>query len=145
LITVTSLFVASISIGPAAAITSQRPLRAVRATAPRAPDRIARDPTKVRVMAPESEMTNSNVIAALAVRSPRRGVVSPEALPAVFQVGFPGETWRLDEARRTFEEQFVRAALVRTGGHRARAAHELGVTRQGLTKLMARLGILHVG
>jgi DNA-binding NtrC family response regulator len=86
-----------------------------------------------------------NVIAALAVRSPRRGVVSPEALPAVFQVGFPGETWRLDEARRTFEEQFVRAALVRTGGHRARAAHELGVTRQGLTKLMARLGILHVG
>jgi DNA-binding NtrC family response regulator len=51
------------------------------------------------------------------------------------------EVSRLDEARRTFEERFVRAALVRTGGHRGRAAEELGVTRQGLTKLMARLGI----
>ena len=45
------------------------------------------------------------------------------------------------EARRTFEHRFVRAALVRTGGHRGRAAAELGVTRQGLTKLMTRLGI----
>jgi DNA-binding NtrC family response regulator len=35
----------------------------------------------------------------------------------------------------------VKAALVRTGGHRSRAAEELGVTRQGLTKLMTRLGI----
>ena len=34
----------------------------------------------------------------------------------------PAERWRLDEARRTFEERFVRAALVRAGGHRARAA-----------------------
>ena len=32
-------------------------------------------------------------------------------------------------------------ALVRTGGHRGRAAAELGLTRQGLTKLMTRLGI----
>jgi DNA-binding NtrC family response regulator len=48
---------------------------------------------------------------------------------------------RLEDARRTFEEHFVRAALVRTGGHRIRAAEELGVTRQGLTKLMSRLGI----
>src|SRR5207244_305382 len=51
------------------------------------------------------------------------------------------DRWRVDEARRTFDERFVRAALVRSGGHRGRAAEELGVTRQGLTKLMARLGI----
>jgi DNA-binding NtrC family response regulator len=82
-----------------------------------------------------------NVLAALAVRSPKRGVVPPTALPAAFGVLQRDETWRLSEARRTFEERFVRAALVRTGGHRARAAEELGVTRQGLTKLMARLGI----
>ena len=82
-----------------------------------------------------------NVLAALAVRSPRRGVVPPTALPAPFGESRPGESWRLDEARRTFEERFVRAALVRTGGHRGRAAAELGVTRQGLTKLMTRLGI----
>jgi DNA-binding NtrC family response regulator len=82
-----------------------------------------------------------NVLAALAVRSPRRGVVPPTALPPQFGVGQAAEAWRLDQARRMFEEQFVRAALVRSGGRRARAAAELGVTRQGLTKLLARLGI----
>ena len=82
-----------------------------------------------------------NVLAALAVRTPRRGVVPASALPSCFGEGAPGEQWSLDEARRTFEHRFVRAALVRTGGHRGRAAAELGVTRQGLAKLMARLGI----
>jgi transcriptional regulator with GAF, ATPase, and Fis domain len=82
-----------------------------------------------------------NVLAALAVRSPKRGVVPPTALPPQFGVGPPADSWRLDESRRTFEQQFVRAALVRSGGRRSRAAEELGVTRQGLTKLMTRLGI----
>ena len=82
-----------------------------------------------------------NVLAALAVRSPKRGVVPPTALPPQFADAGQSESWRLDEARRTFEERFVRAALVRSGGHRSRAAIELGVTRQGLTKLMNRLGI----
>jgi transcriptional regulator with GAF, ATPase, and Fis domain len=82
-----------------------------------------------------------NVLAALAVRSPKRGVVPPTALPPVFNVSSSSAGWRLDRARRLFEEQFVRAALVRSGGHRLRAAEELGVTRQGLTKLMTRLGI----
>ena len=79
-----------------------------------------------------------NVLAALAVRSPKRGVVPPTALPPQFAVAAPPETWRLDEARRTFEERFIRAALVRSGGHRTRAAVELGLTRQGLTKVMSR-------
>jgi transcriptional regulator with GAF, ATPase, and Fis domain len=82
-----------------------------------------------------------NVLAALAVRTPRRGVVPPEALPPHFGAGRGAEACRLDEARRTFEGRFVRAALVRTGGHRGQAAAELGITRQGLTKLMTRLGI----
>jgi transcriptional regulator with PAS, ATPase and Fis domain len=82
-----------------------------------------------------------NVLAALAVRCPRRGVVSPEALPPAFGTPPPASLFRLDQARRTFEERFVRAALVRSGGHRGRTASELGVTRQGLTKLMVRLGI----
>jgi DNA-binding NtrC family response regulator len=82
-----------------------------------------------------------NVLAALTVRSPRRGIVPPEALPPPFIEGQRDEAWRLDEARRTFETRFVRAALVRSGGHRGRAAAELGVTRQGLTKLLSRLGI----
>ncbi len=82
-----------------------------------------------------------NVLAALTVRSPKRGVVPPDALPASFTEVQRRETWRLDEARRTFESRFIRAALVRSGGHRGRAAAELGVTRQGLTKLITRLGI----
>jgi transcriptional regulator with PAS, ATPase and Fis domain len=82
-----------------------------------------------------------NVLAALAVRAARRGVVPSSALPPPFNAGGQTEAWTLDEARRTFEHRFVRAALVRTGGHRGRAAAELGVTRQGLTKLMSRLGI----
>lgn len=82
-----------------------------------------------------------NVLAALAVRCSRRGVVGPDALPPAFGTPPPASAFRLDEARRTFEERFVRAALVRSGGHRGRTAIELGVTRQGLTKLMVRLGI----
>ncbi len=82
-----------------------------------------------------------NVLASLAVRSPRRGVVGPSALPPIFEGTAPDASWRLDEARRTFEAQFIRAALARTGGRRSRAAEELGVTRQGLSKLMTRLGI----
>jgi len=81
-----------------------------------------------------------NVLASLAVRTPKRGVVPASALPPIFGER-TSENWSLDEARRTFELSFVRAALVRTGGHRGRAAAELGVSRQGLTKLMSRLGI----
>jgi transcriptional regulator with PAS, ATPase and Fis domain len=82
-----------------------------------------------------------NVLAALAVRCPKRGLVTASALPPQFGTSLTTDVWRLDDARRTFEERFVRAALVRSGGHRAQAAAELGVTRQGLTKLMSRLGI----
>ena len=82
-----------------------------------------------------------NVLAALVVRCPRRGVVPPTALPPHIGVGAPAHACRLQDARRVFDERFVRAALLRSGGHRAHAAEELGVTRQGLSKLMIRLGI----
>ncbi len=82
-----------------------------------------------------------NVLAALAVRSPKRGVVLPSALPPHVAVVERAESWHLEPARRSFEEGFVRAALMRSGGQRTRAAAELGVTRQGLNKLMTRLGI----
>jgi two-component system response regulator AtoC len=82
-----------------------------------------------------------NVLASLAVRVAKRGVVPPSALPPQLGDGHQGEACRLDDARRLFEERFVRAALVRSGGRRALAASELGLTRQGLTKLMIRLGL----
>jgi DNA-binding NtrC family response regulator len=67
--------------------------------------------------------------------------VPPTALGPQFIERRFAEASRLEDARRTFEERFIRAALVRTGGRRTWAARELGVTRQGLTKLMTRLGI----
>ena len=83
-----------------------------------------------------------NVLAALAVDAPRRGVVGPSSLPATLaRVATPAHGATLQQARRVFDTRFVREALVRAGGHRGRAAAELGVTRQGLAKLMDRLGV----
>ncbi|MEO5823746.1 MAG: sigma 54-interacting transcriptional regulator [Vicinamibacteraceae bacterium] len=81
-----------------------------------------------------------NVIRTLAVNAPSRGLVTPAALPASLTATAPaGQTLSL--ARRGFEEQFVRAALARTGHRSTLAARELGVSRQGLRKLLVRLGI----
>ncbi len=83
-----------------------------------------------------------NVMAALAVSAGRRGSVGPERLPPA--IGGPSaapNVQTMADARRAFEAGMVRAALARAGGHRAQAAGELGLTRQGLAKLMARLGI----
>jgi transcriptional regulator with GAF, ATPase, and Fis domain len=80
-----------------------------------------------------------NVLAALAVRCGKRGVVPPSALPPHMTSIAAAAAMRLDAARRQFDRAFVRAALARAGGQRARAAEQLGVSRQGLAKLMARL------
>jgi len=82
-----------------------------------------------------------NVLASLAVRAAKRGLVPPSALPPAFGAAAVPSSWRLGEARRSFEERFIRAALARSGGHRGRAAEELGLSRQGLAKLMTRLQI----
>ena len=47
----------------------------------------------------------------------------------------------LADARREFEQRYVRAALARSGGRAVVAARELGVSRQGLRKLTTRLGL----
>jgi DNA-binding NtrC family response regulator len=83
-----------------------------------------------------------NVMAALAVSVGRRGSVGPDQLPALIGGHAAATTVQsIADARRAFEAGVVRAALARAGGHRAQAACELGLTRQGLAKLMARLGI----
>ena len=82
-----------------------------------------------------------NVLANLTVTGPRYGPVGPGALPAAFRKSVPAERQpTLAEAREDLERAMVRDAL---GRHRsvARAAGELGVTRQGLSKLMARLQV----
>jgi len=40
-----------------------------------------------------------------------------------------------------FERRYVRAALARAGGRKRVAAEQLRVSRQGLDKIMKRLGI----
>jgi DNA-binding NtrC family response regulator len=47
----------------------------------------------------------------------------------------------LGEARRAFETRYVRAVLSKAGGHRGRAARDLGLSRQGFAKLLARLNV----
>ena len=81
-----------------------------------------------------------NVLASIAVGAPRRGTIGLSAMPAALRdTATTGFT--LDEARRRFEMGFVRAALARAGGCRSRAAVDLGISRQGLAKLIHCLGL----
>jgi len=82
-----------------------------------------------------------NVMAALAVAAPARGQVRPALLPAVITGAAAITSARLADARAQFERRFVEVALARAGGSRSRAARELGISRQGLLKLLARLGV----
>ncbi len=84
-----------------------------------------------------------NAIAALAVAAPARGVVRASLLPAAIAGSTPTAAMLLADARTSFERRFVEAALARAGGNRARAARDLGVSRQGLAKLLARLQLSH--
>jgi DNA-binding NtrC family response regulator/tetratricopeptide (TPR) repeat protein len=82
-----------------------------------------------------------NVIAALAVEAPARGPVRPGLLPAIVTGVTAVTAGRLAAARAQWERRFVEVALARAGGSRSRAARELGLSRQGLLKLMVRLGM----
>jgi transcriptional regulator with PAS, ATPase and Fis domain len=81
-----------------------------------------------------------NVLTALVVAAPPRGVVRVSQLPQAIAraaEAMPHES--LERARLQFEQRFVRAALARAAGHRGRTAAALGLSRQGLAKLMQRL------
>ena len=82
-----------------------------------------------------------NVIAWLAVHAPRRGRVSAALVPPHIASATTPCATSFDAAREDFERRFVRAALARAAGHRGRAARALGVSRQGLAKMLKRLGI----
>jgi DNA-binding NtrC family response regulator/tetratricopeptide (TPR) repeat protein len=82
-----------------------------------------------------------NAIAWMAVHSPRRGRIGAAGLPASLAGAAAMSAVRFDAAREEFERRFVTTALARANGHRARAAEAMGVTRQGLAKMMRRLGI----
>jgi transcriptional regulator with GAF, ATPase, and Fis domain len=82
-----------------------------------------------------------NVIASLAVAAPPRGWVRPALLPPIIGAATTVSSACLAAARSQFERRFVEVALARAGGNRARAARALGLSRQGLLKTLARLGL----
>jgi transcriptional regulator with PAS, ATPase and Fis domain len=82
-----------------------------------------------------------NVMSALAVAAPARGTVRPSLLPSAITGATAITAARLYDARQQFERRFVEIALARANGSRTRAAKQLGVSRQGLLKLMTRLGL----
>lgn len=82
-----------------------------------------------------------NVMASLAVDAPRRGRVPSSMLPARIAATSASSMRHLNDARAEFERRMVRAALASAGGRRRLAAEQLGITRQGLTKLLKRLAI----
>ncbi len=87
-----------------------------------------------------------NVIAALVVASPVRGRVGERHVRQVLMSASArdDEGVSLEEARQLAERRAVAAALARHGGRRVPAARELGLTRQGLTKALRRLGFSSV-
>ncbi len=83
-----------------------------------------------------------NVLASVMVAGPQRGVIGAQGFPShVTRATAIVSRATLSEARREFEGRYVRAALARSGGRVTTAARELGVSRQGLKKLTARLGL----
>lgn len=81
-----------------------------------------------------------NVLTALVVAVPPRGVVGASELPsAIARAAQVPSHESLESARLKFEARFVRAALARAAGHRGQTAAALGLSRQGLSKLMQRL------
>ena len=82
-----------------------------------------------------------NVIAWIAVHSPARGRIGPNALPAHIAQSTATGTRSFAAARTEFERRFVRAAIAGANGQVARAAKTLGISRQGLSKMMQRLQI----
>ena len=92
-----------------------------------------------------------NAMAALAVAAPSAGRVGARLVRHVLQ-GFAtaadatdAEIVPLDEARRQMERRLVAAALARHTGSRRAAADALGLSRQGLSKAIRRLGLAEAG
>jgi len=86
-----------------------------------------------------------NVLASLAVHVGARARARAGSLPEHIARSGPLAGGTLDQARASFERRFVRAALARAGGHRGRAARALGMSRQGLAKLIKRLDLEAAG
>ena len=79
-----------------------------------------------------------NVLAALAVETSGRHWIGPRWLPEGITGAAARPVSTLVEARLAFERRFVTGALARAGNRRGLAAADLGLSRQGLVKLLKR-------
>ena len=91
-----------------------------------------------------------NAMAAIAVAAPATGRVGARLAGHVLNgiAAVPasaGEIVPLEEARRQVERRLVTAALAKHTGSRLAAASALGLSRQGLSKAMRRLGLADAG
>lgn len=103
-----------------------------------APDALA---TLARYDWPGNVRELQNVVASMAVHAPRRGRITAAAVPPHVARAATSPGASFEAARTEFERRFLRAALARAAGHPGRAARDLGVSRQGLAKMMKRLGL----
>lgn len=78
-----------------------------------------------------------HVLATLAVHAPASGAIDAARLPDGIR-GEPGTLLPFAEARGRFERAYVREALARHGASPTRTARALGLSRQGLRKVLAR-------
>jgi two-component system response regulator HydG len=84
-----------------------------------------------------------NAIAGLVLVAPARGRVTGRHVAQVLAQGAKqtDDPLPLETGRARWEQRAVAAALARHGGRRSAAARELGLTRQGLSKAIKRLGL----
>jgi DNA-binding NtrC family response regulator len=83
-----------------------------------------------------------HVLATLAVHAPATGAIEAALLPAGIWAE-PGSLLPFTEARGRFERAYVREALARHGASPTRAARAIGLSRQGLRKVLARTDAAH--
>jgi DNA-binding NtrC family response regulator len=82
-----------------------------------------------------------NVMAGLLVLAPERGRVGARHVGQILTAATTAPAVPLQRTRESSERSAVAGALARNGGKRSAAARDLGLTRQGLTKAMKRLGL----
>ncbi len=76
----------------------------------------------------------------LAIRAPATGSIGLALLPEGWVPSPQPDVEPLTEARGRFEREYVQTALARHGDSRAATARALGLSRQGLRKVLARTG-----